>query len=363
MNSAVVSLCAVLSLSAGQAVSLAGATNDLPPFKEVYDLIHAHAAGLTDGELDQAAVRGLISALGPKVALIDDNAGGSSAKDSLVKTNLYGNRIAYLRIARVGGDLADAVRDGCRAMAGTNQLNGVVLDLRYADGIDYAAAAATADLFVKKEQPLLDWGTGMAKSKEKSEVLATPVAVLVNEQTAGAAEALAAILRSAGVGLILGGRTAGAAFTAEEFPLANGQRLRIATAAVRLGDGTQLSSALKPDLAVSVSAANQKAFYANAYSMPESTNLLAGGGLSRTNAANGTNRSPRHVLFNEAELVREHRAGLNSDGAPEEPFENANAAGQSARGEEAARPAVQDPVLARALDLLTGLAVVRQSRT
>ena len=70
-----------------------------------------------------------------------------------------------------------------------------------------------------------------------------PVAVLVNRQTAGAAEALAAVLRETGAGLILGSRTAGQAMVAQEFPLKNGERLRIATAPVQLGDGSALAGA------------------------------------------------------------------------------------------------------------------------
>ena len=131
----------------------------------------------------------------------------------------------------------------------------MILDLRYAAGDDYASAAATAELFVKKDQPLLNWGNGMVRSKEKSDAISLPVAVLVNRQTAGAAEALAAVLRETGAGLILGSRTAGQAMIAQEFPLKNGERLRIATAPIQLGDGSALSAqGLKPDIAVEVAA-------------------------------------------------------------------------------------------------------------
>ena len=71
----------------------------------------------------------------------------------------------------------------------------------------------------------MNWGNGMVRSKEKSDAIALPVAVLVNRQTAGAAEALAAVLRETGAGLILGGKTAGQAMVAQEFPLKNGDRL------------------------------------------------------------------------------------------------------------------------------------------
>ena len=145
----------------------------------------------------------------------------------------------------------------------------MILDLRYAAGDDYAAAAATAELFIKKEQPLLDWGTGMVRSKDKSDAISLPVAVLVNRQTAGAAEALAAVLRETGSGLILGDRTAGQAMIAQEFPLKNGERLRIATAPIQLGDGSALSEqGLKPDITVEVTPADERAYYADAYKAP-----------------------------------------------------------------------------------------------
>src|SRR6185503_15236598 len=96
-------------------------------------------------------------------------------------------------------------------MASTNSLTGLVLDLRYAGGFDYSAAAATADLFVNAARPLLNWGNGVVSSQEKTNAIQVPVAVLVNGRTAGAAEALAAALRETGSGLILGGKTAGQA--------------------------------------------------------------------------------------------------------------------------------------------------------
>jgi hypothetical protein len=59
------------------------------------------------------------------------------------------------------------------------------------------------------------------------------------------------------------------------------------------------------------------------------------------------------MRFNEAELVREHREGRDRD-TGETP---------RARAPEPERPVVSDPALARALDLLRGLAVVRQSKS
>ena len=45
-----------------------------PDFKEVYESIRAHVAGLSEAELNRAAVQGLVSALGPKVTLVTNGA-------------------------------------------------------------------------------------------------------------------------------------------------------------------------------------------------------------------------------------------------------------------------------------------------
>jgi C-terminal processing protease CtpA/Prc len=270
----------------------------------------------------------------------------------LSKSNVFDGDIGYVRVERVGEGLASAVREACAKLGATNKLGGVILDLRYADGDDYASAAATAEVFIKKDQPLLNWGNGMVRSKEKGDAISVPVAVLVNRRTSRAAEALAAVLRETGTALVLGSITAGQAMIAQEFPLKNGERLRIATAPVQLGDGSALSAqGLKPDILVEVAPADERAYYADAYKMPSRPELLAAGGAGLTNSASGTNRATRHPRLNEAELVRERREGISE------------ADMTALRSPEPEKPLVSDPALARAVDLLKGLALVRQSRS
>jgi C-terminal processing protease CtpA/Prc len=244
------------------------------------------------------------------------------------------------------------LRESYQALASTNRLKGVVIDLRYADGGDYGSAAETGDLFVKKERPLLNWGNGVIRSHEKSDAIAGPVAVLVNHQTARAAEALAAILRETGTGLVLGNQTAGQAMIAQEFPLSNGEKLRISTASIEVGEGSAFPLlGLVPDITVEVSAEDERVYYADAFKAVPRPNLVASASLSLSNQVSLTNRPTRRPRFNEAELVRERREGVGreADNAPE-------------RDDEPEIPVVHDPALARAIDLLKGLAVVRQSR-
>jgi hypothetical protein len=108
---------------------------------------------------------------------------------------------------------------------------------------------------------------------------------------------------------------------------------------------------LKPDISVEVSPEDERGYYEDAFKTTDKTNLVASGGLSLTNQASGTNHTARRPRFNEAELVRERREGVSEADLT------------SLRVHEPEKPMVQDPALARALDLLRGLALVRQSRS
>lgn len=326
----------------------------VPDFREVYDLIREHLAETNQNELNRLAVQALVTALNPRVSIVAEPEAEAGKGDLLVsKSALFDGPIAYVRISRVGEALDKAVRQAWQDLGQTNKLNGMVIDLRYAGGSDYAAAAATADLFVKKEQGLLDWGQGLVRSKEKTDNIAVPLAVLVNKQTMAAAEALAAVLRETGAGLILGSRTAGQAMIAQEYPLKDGERLRIATAPVQLADGSSLSwEGLKPDIAVEVAPDQERLYYADAFKELGKSGSISVAGLGSTNVTQATNRI-RRPRFNEAELVRERRDGglvLDSELS-------------STGGGDNEKPVVRDPALARALDFLRGLIVVRQTRS
>jgi len=134
-----------------------------------------------------------------------------------------------------------------------------------------------------------------------------PLAILVNGQTRGAAVTLATTLREARAGLVFG----------------------------------NVPAAVKPDISVEEDPADEKKFFENPYAAP-GTNDVA--------ALPGTNDFlPWVDHTTEADLVR----AKIKDG---DEFENPPPP-------RAARPqmlVIHDPVLARAVDLIKGLAIVRQ---
>lgn len=338
-------VCFGLLLIAGLNSVEAASTNNPPDFTEVRALIKANLPGVTETELNQNALDGLLQGFRGKVQLVD-NAEAITARAQVSKATVYDGGIGYLRVEKVAPDLVMEVKSICQAMNTTNRLKGVVFDLRFASGDDYAAAVAVADLFAKEEQALLDWGNDTIKSTAKTNALAWPVAVLVNGETAGAPEALAALFRETGTGLILGNPTRGAAMTAKEFPLPNGQKLKIAAAPVKLAGEIALPpSGVKPDIQVAVTTAEERFFLSDPYALLSKT-------TSVTNlTAIGTNRVARRTRTTEADLVRARREGANFD--IDQPMQ---------RETEIEQPVIRDPALARAVDLLKGLAVVRRVR-
>jgi hypothetical protein len=333
--------------------AIADATNQLPPFDEVYRLLKQNIVGVTGEELNRAAVRGLLKELDSQVSLATNVEATSASTNVLSKATVYDKSFAYIRLAAINGDAAEKLARQYQDFAGTNKIKGLVLDLRFANGKDYTAAAATADKFLNSEQPLLDWGAGVSNSTLKSSPIPVPVAVLVNKQTRGAAEALAAAMRETKVGLLLGSTTAGQASVFKEFPLENGQKLRIAVSPVKVGKNKTISpDGLKPDIEVPVNPEDERSFLDDPYKTLTRPIAAIEMTIKTNTVANADTNTPRSRL-NEAELVRRHREGLNT----EEEFVE-----KTVREQGGELKLISDPVLARALDLLKGLAVVQQTR-
>ncbi len=312
-----------------------------PDLPQVREILRTNLPEVTSGELDRYAFEGILQGLRAKVWLAAEQAAPSGP--ALGKSLRLEGDVAYVRLLRVLPTSVEEMAALCRAMNATNSLIGLVLDLRFAGGDDYAAAMGIVDLFLREEKSLLNAGGGVLKSTAKADPLPWPVAVLINGETMGAPEALAAVLRETGTGLLLGNPTRGAAVGTKEFQLNNGQRLRIAATPVQLLGATETPvGRVKPDIEVTVTPAAERVYLSDPYAVLQSGNN--GELLISTNAPM---RRPRTT---EADLVRAHR-NENQPGEVQPPREL-----------EPEQPVIRDPALARAVDLLKGLAVVRRAQ-
>jgi hypothetical protein len=346
----------VLWLAAGLlsgATALSAPAAEPPRFQEVYDLARSNLAGVTEADLGAAALEGLLQRFAGQLVLETNGAGAAATAPApsgppISQAKVFDEAYGYLRVACVAAGLPPAMDEALAKITATNRLKGLVVDLRYAGGNDYAAAAAAADRFLTEAGPLLDWGEGWARSTSKTNAFSQPVAILVNAATTGAAEALAGVLRETKVGLVIGAPTAGRAAVFKAFALSGGLRLRLATAQVRLAEGKAFpAKGLTPDISVVVNPDDEKQYYADAYKVLAKPAGQAAGARGATNVAAATNRAGR---ITEAELVRLKREGIDLE--PERGILPPRPAAPE-------KPAVSDPALVRALDLLKGLAVVR----
>lgn len=143
-----------------------------------------------------------------------------TASAELAKSTILETNVAYLRVAQIDKELSNEMGPALDALAATNQMAGIVLDLRFAAGSD-AEDLKPAERLLKKE--------------------ALPVAILVNSQTSGTAVRLAEDLRDDKKGLIFGS-------AAED---------------------------LQPDITILVSVQDEKSFLENPYA-PLAQNMTSG---------------------------------------------------------------------------------------
>jgi hypothetical protein len=346
------SLILMLAVSGSAAPALPGAEMSAPEFTEVEQIVREHLLDATQATVNRAAVEGFLRALDGRVLMVTNTESAAPNPSALLSRQaVFDGTVAYLRVGNVESGLAPALETAIKETSASNRLAGLVLDLRFCGGGDYPAAASAVELFLNKQMPLVNPGTGMISSAEKTNAVRLPVVALVNNGTSHAAEVLAAMLRQTGVGLLVGSRTAGRVGVMSDFRLSSGQTLRVMTAPIQLGDGSSLSSTgVVPDIAVTVGAEDERAFFSDPYLAAVSPN----GASSSQAATNGPTaaRLPKRARLTEADLVRERRG----EGEEEEVV-----SGERVKPVREV-PSVEDPALARAIDLLKGLAVVRQGR-
>ncbi len=223
---------------------------------------------------------------------------------ALVKSTVLESNVAYLRVGVVEKALPDEIRSAQSALAVSNEIAGMVLDLRFAGGDDLDSAKAAANLFVQRKLPL---------------------AILVNGQTRGAAAALAADLRENRAGLVFGSAPEPDASAGGKIP------------------------PLQPDISVPVAEDAEWGFVQNSFGQPPQ--IKAHPSVDEKN-----DFLPFVDHTTEADLVRAKIKDGDQDEnpGPQPTFEKPSAPQPQV---------IRDPVLARAVDLIKGLAVVRATHS
>jgi hypothetical protein len=224
---------------------------------------HAEAATLDETGMARATLRGLLDGLYPGAELT----GGEAAKTELspFRAEILDGRVGYVRLGSIGSEnmaqLDAALQDFTEKKA-----EGIVLDLRATpESSDFPMAAQVCERFVPNGTALFS----LVRPGEKQEKILTSsrapafqgvVVVLVDEEVAGAAEVIAAVLRRHARAMVVGTNTSGRAVEFTLLPLGGGHHLRYAAAEARVAGLPPLyPRGVEPDLEVDQSASDKKA--------------------------------------------------------------------------------------------------------
>jgi C-terminal processing protease CtpA/Prc len=258
----------------------------LPPTPEgaLYDEVvralaqrYADPALVSRSRLSQAALQGLLASLGPSARLLDKtNAAPARAEPALLTSvAVLDPFLGHARLGRVGPDAGRQLRAEVERLRKDEHVQGFILDLRFASGSAWGELPSLAAAFVPGGRVVLSVTRGgtpealeVPQGPPPSDL---PLVVLVNRATAGAAEALAAILQDQRRAVVLGNSpTAGDAFETADVPLANGQVLRLATGKFVLPrSGPLFLRGIKPDVLVALDPKVEESVFAQPFRAPE----------------------------------------------------------------------------------------------
>lgn len=365
----------LLGISIGLAASSIGmaATNDveLQQTTEIIGLLksrYVDGSQLDQKQLSDATISGLLQALGQGAQLLTTEEAKAKAMASLkpsarpgqplARAEVIDPNIGYIRVADVEEATVPAL-DVELAKFAVSRVTGYVLDLRFANGTNYAASAKLAARFLHNGQELFSIkradqpaepfhsdAKDMPAALASAKLADTPLMILVNNQTRGAAEVLAGALRAQDRGIVIGANSAGGALAWEDLPLRDGRILRVATAKIALPNKGQIfPGGVTPDIPVQI---DSKVEHDTVLNSSTNTTLTASLHAQET-----------HKMMTEADLVKYHR-GEAFDLPTPKPATNTTNNGNSKVSKETA--SVRDVVLQRAVDILKGIRVLLSLR-
>jgi carboxyl-terminal processing protease len=295
---------------------------------------------ITETELNRATIEGLITRLPRGLTLLPGKENLPAVPQSALYSEIIAGHIGYVRLGSLNNANLQSLDKALSSFSG-KKVNALILDLR-ASGMtsDLALAAEFAKRFCPRGKMIFTLRKPAGRqdrvfNSDREPAFRGLVMVLADSETAGAAEAIAAALRFHDKALVIGQPTAGRASEYSDLPLPDGKILRLAVAEMISPEGRSLfTDGVKPDLSVEMSPADKRQIFQSSGDKGMGPFIYEAG----------------RPHMNEAALL----AGTNPE------VEVAEAA-QQRRGRAPEKSPPHDPVLQRALDVITSLEVY-QSR-
>jgi C-terminal processing protease CtpA/Prc len=312
---------------------------DLQAFMTLLRANFTNPEAITDTELSRATVEGLLARLPRGLTLLATKDGVPAGPPNTFYSELIGGHTGYVRLGTLNNANLQALDKALSGFA-SKKVNDLIVDLRASPATnDLSLATEFAKRFCPKGKPIFTMRKPTGRqdkvySSDREPAFRGLVMVLADSDTTGAAEAIAAALRFYNKALIIGQPTAGRAAEYSDLLLPSGKGLRLAVAEMVSPEGRSLfPEGVKPDLPVEMALSEKRQIFQS------SSEKGMGPFIYETGRPH----------MSEAALL----AGTNPE------LEAAEAA-QQRRGRTPEKPPPHDPVLQRALDVVTSLEVYQK---
>ena len=327
----VLGITGLFLISVAQALESHHSVDSLDDAQVQKALEAARANFLSSEQLEKASQRallqGLTEQLGPGISIVETDAAPESAAGFPFLAEILDGRAGYIRPGKLDSSALTQF-DTTLKNFGEKSLGAVILDLRgipVEPGFD--GSAEFAKRFCPKGGVLFTVQKPNAKQErivtnDSAPIFEGVLVVLIDSDTQGPAEVLAATLRDNAKAMLVGVPTAGAAVEFADFPLGGGRSVRVAVSqASTPKSGGIFPKGVSPDIAVRLDRETRDKIFDQA-------------------GKEGVGRFAFDVdppRLNEAALVANTNPEITGDAS------------------EKASPTLRDTVLQRALDLVTAI--------
>lgn len=316
---------------------------DAADLKEAIQLLKSNyikPEGLNETELSRASFEGILRRLGSGVILLANSAAESAEPPAPFYGEILDDHVGYLRFGALNKANLDALDTNLQNFT-AKKVDAIVLDFRASPATnDFPIAAEFAKRFCPKDKLLFTLRKTTARQERAFNSDRDPAyqgltILLADGDTAGAAEAVAGVIRVYDKAVLIGQPTAGRAMEYSDLKLPSGKILRVAVGEAILPEGRPLfPGGLQPDVPVEMPATDKREVFQ----------------ASREKGMAPFVAESSRPHLNEAALISGRNPELEAMEAAQR--KNKNASEKSV--------AVHDPVLQRALDLVTSLGILQK---
>lgn len=321
-----------------------GSESELPKLNQLLKLLENNLYEFEADDIEAAAIEGLLQKLNGRISLEgrEDSVEKETGVRPDIKTRYLENKFVCIQLTNLDQNPLNAIKESLEPDAKEVDYQGLVLDLRFSHGSNYEILPALSGYLLGSNEDLYQSSRGIVTAKQNDQPCRLPIAVLVNNQTTGTAELISAILQNTKRAIVIGNQTQGEVFYFDSIPFAEGKNLKIARGPLSLPSGKILThEGVKPEITVTVDPEIEFKYFENPY-------------FSNSSA------SQERVQLNEADLIKikEHQkdraAGIHKP-FPEDEI-------REGRTEHTSQT-ISDPCLARGIDFLKGVQLLRNIRT